>query len=312
MNASLLNERLTKTLARERLRPDLDPRAQQLYDEGASLLDDAWDDEIGLVRAEARYGPYHPSRESVAYAEVLLRRGNPQSTQRAERIIAYIAQMQETRDGDAHRGNFRWYHELPVVTDLNSVEFVLDGLNALLIEHQPALSPQALESILAMISLGLEEIDRLDVHPSYTNIVLSDICNSVLGGQAIGDETYVDRGRRRLDEWFAFMNGSGAPHEFNSPTYTAVDIARMAHLAEHAHDPAIALKARVAEERMWLHAANHYHGQLAQLAGPHCRSYRDGWTGAGGYLKLLLWRVLGDENLRRRTPYWAAEDGDVI
>jgi hypothetical protein len=289
----------------------LDPRAQQLYDEGARLLDELWDDDAGLVRAGERYGPHHSSRESVTYTEVLLRRGGAENTARAERILANVAALQEIREGDAHYGNFRWYAELPVVTDLNAVEFVLDGLNALLIEHKPKLSASALECVRSMITLGLEEIDRLDVHPSYTNIVLSDICNSVLGGQAIGDETYVERGRRRLDEWFAFTNASGAPHEFNSPTYAAVDIARMAHLAEHAQDQAIALKARIAEERLWLHAATHNHPALAQLAGPHCRSYRDGWTGAGGYLKLQLWRVLGDENLRRVTPYWGADIGGV-
>ena len=49
----------------------------------------------------------------------------------------------------------------------------------------------------------------------------------------------------------------------------------------------------------------HYHPNLAQLAGPHCRSYFDGWTGETGYLKLILWRVLGDDNLRRRTPWFS-------
>ena len=249
-------------------------------------------------------GAGHPVRESLAYAEVLLRDKRTESIALAERILQIVASAQETREQDAHYGNFRWHFEDPVVRDLNSVEFVLDALNTLIREHAGSLSEAAQQSIHSMIALGLREIDRLDVHPSYTNIALSDIGNSILGGEAIGDASFVERGRRRLDEWFAYTDHSGAPHEFNSPTYIAVDIGRMAALAERTRDRDIALKARIAEERLWLHAAAHYHPLLAQIAGPHSRSYRDGWTGAGGYLKLMLWRLLGDDNLRRETPYF--------
>jgi hypothetical protein len=129
------------------------------------------------------------------------------------------------------------------------------------------------------------------------------VCNTVLGGEMLGDERYVERGRRRLDEWLAFTVACGAPHAYNSPTYLAVDIARMASLAEHAQDASIALRARMAEEALWLHVAAHWHPGLSQLSGPHARSYFDGWTGTGGYLKLMLWRVLGDEAIRRDSAY---------
>jgi hypothetical protein len=78
----------------------------------------------------------------------------------------------------------------------------------------------------------------------------------------------------------------------------------MAMLVEHTQDASIAAKARLAEELLWRHVAAHYHPGLAQIAGPHARSYRDGWTGAGGYLKLILWRLLGDDRLRAPTPYF--------
>ena len=281
----------------------IEERSQQLYEEGAARLRDAWDEDAGLVRYVTPFGTFHDGRGSLVYADVLLREGATHAAT-AERILRNVAAMQETRPQDAHYGNFRWLWEDAGVTDLNAVEFVLDGLNALLREHPGALSEESAALIHEMITLGLEEIDRLDVHPSYTNIALSDIGNSVLGGEAIGDRAYVERGRRRLDEWFEFTNRSGAPHEYNSPTYLAVDIMRMAALAEWTRDPEVALKARVAEERLWLHVAAHYHPALAQLAGPHSRSYRDGWTGAGGYLKLILWKLLGDDNLRRATPYF--------
>ncbi|MBI5289448.1 MAG: hypothetical protein HY873_10810 [Chloroflexi bacterium] len=279
-------------------------RAEQLYDEGAASLAARWDDDVAMVRYPER-PELHDPRATLAYAGTLLREGGGGNTERASRAIRAVLALQETREQDAHRGNFRWMLEEEGVRDLNGVEFMLDGLNYLIREYAGVIPDDVASEMRAAIALGLAEIDRLDVHPGYTNIALSDICNSVLGGETLGEDEYVDRGASRLDEWFEFTNRSGAPHEFNSPTYLAVDIARMAFLAEQTADPDIALKARVAKERLWLHAATHYHPGLAQLAGPHSRSYFDGWTGAGGYLKLMLWRLLGDEALRRETSYAA-------
>jgi hypothetical protein len=273
-----------------------------LYEEGARLVAERCDDALGMVRHAV--AGYHDPRATLAYARVLLHDGAPESVARAERALRNVLDMQERREQDVHFGNFRWLYEDAGVTDLNAVEFLLDDLVEIAAEYGGGLSPDLGDALRDAIALGLDEIDRLDVHPSYTNIALSDMCNSVLGGEAIGNEGYVERGRRRLDEWFEYTNASGAPHEFNSPTYCGVDILRLAALAARTRDPDIALRARVAEERLWLHVASHYHAQLAQLAGPHSRSYRDGWTGASGYLKLLLWRLLGDDALRRPTPYF--------
>lgn len=270
------------------------------------MLEALWDDAVSMVRYHEdprRHGP----RGTLAYAGVLLRDGSADALERAERAVRAVLAIQERRPWDAHCGNFRWTLEEEVVRDLNAVEFMLDGIVPLLRDHRAQMSGALADEMREAIALGLEEIDRLDVHPSYTNIYLSDVANSVLGGEAVGDAYFVERGVRKLDGWSAFTDASGAPHEFNSPTYLAVDIERMAALAEHALDPDVRLKARIAEERLWLHVAAHWHPELAQLGGPHSRSYYDGWTGAGGYLKLILWKLLGDEKMRRPTPY-AAHD----
>ncbi|HEY8173084.1 MAG TPA: hypothetical protein VIH21_08340, partial [Dehalococcoidia bacterium] len=277
----------------------LDARAAQLFDEGSRILAALWDDDVAMVRTSAAED-FHTPRGTLAYAHVLLRAGD---VPRAERAIRSVLALQETRPQDAHYGNFRWRLEELCVRDLNGVEFMLDDLIELTRDCAASMSAEIIADMRRAIALGLAEIERLDVHLSYTNIVLSDIASSVLGGELLGEAHYAERGARRLGEWLEFTSASGAPHEFNSATYAAVDILRLAALAEHTRDPRIALKARIAEERMWLHVAAHYHPGLSQLAGPHSRAYFDGWSGAGGYLKLVLWRVLGDESLRRETPY---------
>ena len=279
-------------------------RAKQLYNEGSAALAALWDEDAGMCRHDG-HPDYHSPRATLGYAGVLLREPSVANVDRATVAIRTTLALQELREQDAHYGNFKWMLEDECVTDLNGVEFVLDGLNFLIREYAAVIPPDLATEMREAIRVGLIAIDRLDVHPSYTNIALSDICNSILGGETIEDDQYIERGARRLDEWFAFTNLSGAPHEYNSPTYLAVDIARMAFLAEQTADQDIAIKARVAEERLWLHVATHYHPGLAKLAGPHSRSYFDGWTGAGGYLSLLLWRLLGEDALRADTPYAA-------
>ena len=228
---------------------DAADRTRQLFAEGTALLAELWDDAVAMVRY-AENAAFHDPRGTLAYAGVLLREPNAVNVERAERAIRAVLAIQERREQGAHCGNFRWTLEDECVTDLNGVEFMLDSLNFIIREYSAVLTAAMADEIREAIGLGLVEIDRLDVHPSYTNIALSDICNSILGGETTDNDECVERGARRLDEWFDFTNESGAPHEYNSPTYIAVDIARMAYLVEQAEDADIALKARIAEERI--------------------------------------------------------------
>jgi hypothetical protein len=266
-----------------------------------------------MTRITTGFGEYHDPRGSLAYATCLLREGGSDNLAAAEKVIDRVLSMQETRPGNAHFGNFRWYLENEVVDDLNAVEFMLEALAVIMLDYGNHLSAGSQEHIREAMRLGLAEIERLDVHPSYTNIVLLDIHNSILCGQTLGDEHHEERGRRKLDDWIAFTARSGAPHEYNSPTYLGVDLTALASLAEHASDRDVRLKALLMEERLWLHVASRFHRPTCQIAGPHSRAYRSNTVGAGGFLKVVLYKELGYPELRRRSPYypWDREEAHV-
>jgi hypothetical protein len=291
----------------------LDPRSQELYQDGRRQLEADFDPERDMVILRTGMGDYHDPRGSLAYAACLLRDGGQQEVPLAERIIGAVLSMQERRPDNAHFGNFRWFWEDEGVTDLNAVEFMLEALIDVRLRFGQRLSPGLRRRIREAVRLGLGEIERLGVHLSYTNICLLDILNTVLGAQLIGDAHYLERGKQKLDAWIAYTARSGAPHEFNSPTYCAVDINALAALAERASDRGVALKARLMEERLWLHVATHFHRPTCQISGPHCRAYRHDTVGAGGYLKAVLYKELGIPELRRPTPYypWPGEEGHV-
>src|SRR5581483_9125431 len=254
-------------------------RRSQLLAEARAAYDALWDDAPAMMRYSER-PDYHDPRGTLAYARLLLDEGAPGAVERARAALAAVLAMQERTPGHAREGNFRWTLEDEGVTDLNAVEFMLDALIPIARDHAAALGDDLAEAAREAVALGLREIDRLDVHLSYTNIALSDIANSVLGGELLGDRRMVARGARRLREWLARTRATGVPHEYNSPTYLGVDLLRLAALATEARDADTAALAREAEALVWRHVAARYHPGLAQLAGPHSRSYFDGWTGA--------------------------------
>jgi hypothetical protein len=160
------------------------------------------------------------------------------------------------------------------------------------------------------MKLALCEAERLDVHWTYTNIYLLDVLNSIVGGQILGDEHIRRRGERRLGEWARRTKEAGAPHEFNSPTYSAVQINALAAIAQFARDDETRNVALDMEQFVWRHVARYWHAPTMQLGGPHSRAYRRDVTGAPGFLKALLYKLLGDERLLAKTPYYSGPDSE--
>ena len=158
--------------------------------------------------------------------------------------------------------------------------------------------------------LALVEAERLDVHWTYTNIYLLDVQNSILGGQLLGDAVIRDRGGRRLADWAERTKEAGAPHEFNSPTYAAVQINALATIAQFAEDDATRRLALEMEQFVWRHVARYWHAPTMQPGGPHSRAYRRDVAGASGFLKVLVYKLLGDPRLLAQTPYYSGPDSE--
>ncbi len=274
-------------------------------------LERRFDPEVGLVRVDGN-DSLRDLRDSLWYALSLLLRGD--SSDRAEDIIRRVLGTQVSDPNDHYRGNFRWFYEVEPVFDLNAVEFMLERLVHILLRVSDRLSAPSRSLIHDSMRLGFEEVRRLDVHWSYTNIFLLDAHNSILGGQLLGDGALVQRGVDRLQGWFNRTRSQGAPHEFNSPTYSAVQIIALAAIAQFAEDLNVRGLAMEAEQFLWMHVARHFHAPTLQLAGPHSRAYRHDVTGSVGFLKVVLYKVLGDEWLLAPAPYYTGpgREGDII
>lgn len=280
---------------------------QLLYEIGLNDLESRFSPDLNLVR-----DPFLPHRHqphpSLWYANCLLNAGD---TARAEAIIEAALALQELRVGDPHHGNFRWHQEDATVIDLNACQFVLEALSWTPIER---LSFSLKERLRSAELLALAEAERLNVHWTYTNIYLLDVRNRILLGEQLGDENVARTGTKRLIRWAEQTRGVGAPHEFNSPTYAAVQINCLASIAQRSKTPQAFATALEMEELLWRHVAKYWHTPTRQLSGPHSRAYRRDVVGAPGFLKVILYKLLGDDRLLADIPYYSgpAAEGHVI
>jgi hypothetical protein len=233
---------------------------------------------------------------SLWLAHALLRAAGPpgaEDAREAAAIVAAALDSQERHPHHPHRGNFLWLADDAEVVDLNAVQFMLRALLPLVLDHGHRLPAAVLERARDVVRLALEEQERLAVAPPYTNIHLLALFSLLVGGEWLDDAHYAALGRQRWAEWVRFTVGSGAPHEFNSPGYGAIDLSALAALHQYVRDPRVKRQVRLMYERIWLHVALHLHPPTGQQAGPHCRCYWPMMTRARPAILDLLWRETG-------------------
>jgi hypothetical protein len=227
-----------------------------------------------LLYQTTENGIFHESRKGAAFAQRLLANGAPQDIDLAEKVLDVVLGCQELHVDDPHFGNFYWMLEDSVVFDLNAVEFALERLIPMLIENGDRLSPGMHARVLECIRLGLEEIEHLNVLIIYSNITLLDILNTCLGGELLGDVRIARRGYKKLVDWMELTDANGTAYEFNSPTYTWVDVRALQELQRLVRDPDTRTRARAAIASLGLSVALHLHPGTGRWAGPHGRAYQ--------------------------------------
>lgn len=277
--------------------------------------DDLYKRSLAAARAEldrSRHligGPTYRPPQSLPLAQAMLASGSVDDAREAAAIVAAVLDSQELAEGHPYRGNFRWLADDPEVVDLNAVQFVLRGLLPLLVRQGSKLPPALLGRCRGAVRLALIEEERLNVQPTYTNIHLMSLLALVVGGEWLEDERFAGLGRERWARWVAETTDAGAPHEFASPGYGAVDLGALAELADLARDPLVRLQARLMYERVFLHLWLHLHGPSGQFAGPHCRAYWGAMTTGRSELQGLIWLLTGEGEPATSlemalTPHW--------
>lgn len=246
---------------------------------GSLPLPEGFNPATYLLAKTTEYGTFHESRQGARFARQLVANGTPQDLALAEKVLNATLRCQEARDSDPHYGNFLWMAEDEVVFDLNAVEFVLEQLIPMMIQHGGRLSTEMQSRVLESIRLGLAEIRRLDVLVAYSNITILDIVNSCLGGELLQDEMIAQRGYQKLVAWMALTDQYGISFEYNSATYTAVTLRALKELTDMVQDHETRIRARTAAARLGLSVGLHIHQGTGRWSGPHSRAYHPSVVG---------------------------------
>lgn len=240
----------------------------------APLLPPGFNPEPYYLPSATDMGSPTSPRGAAALAEGLVAHGAPENIEIAEQLIDAILAAQETRDGAAHRGNFRWTFREGAIGDLNSVEFTLRHLIPMMIAHADRLKPDTRDRLRNAIRLGLEEIDRMNVDITYTNVAAMGAMNIILGGELLEDADFANRGYARLKQLEHETLSRGTFCEYNTPTYTRVTHEALTRIATYTTNEEAAIRARTLRTRLALTAALHLHPETGRWAGPHGRGHR--------------------------------------
>jgi len=129
---------------------------------------------------------------------------------------------------------------------------------------------------------SLGEAALVELGDGNVNHPLAAVATLILGGERAHREWAVEIGSKRLKAFRKRIGDRQSRHrrqaemsEYNSLTYTALDLWFLALIAEHAQAQEARQLALFLEQRLWVDVAMHFHAPSMQFAGPHSRSYQE-------------------------------------
>jgi len=135
-----------------------------------------------------------------------------------------------------------WHETGGDVGDGNNVEFCVQYGILIKLLFNDRLSPEARASLDDLFAQTLVGIRRQPVRISYTNIYLMRCWNFIALGQAYNNASVVEEGRKAFDIWLKHVANYGN-REYDSPTYSGVDIESLLLMVQFAKDADIHQKA---------------------------------------------------------------------
>ncbi|MDR3708410.1 MAG: hypothetical protein P4L33_08915 [Capsulimonadaceae bacterium] len=204
----------------------------------------------------------------AALAELSLRR----DPKRAEELLKCAFDPQIMDPASPAYGKLPWQIGHPEIKDDNAIEFGTQAIGPILLGYRDKLSPEIMTYLRPHVDAAFVALDRHKVRVSYTNIFLMKLTSLILMGQAAGNETAVDEGRKMLGEWFDYTRTAGI-HEYGSPTYYATSLNSLVLGYKYAPDADTREKYRAALDLFWSDMAANYFAPRGTLSGPHSRDY---------------------------------------
>lgn len=274
---------------KQRIARALERKAKQ-YDESARMLAVRLKS-VGYHTCLPDGTLVHPTRESIGYAELLLRSDLADDHGRAEDILRTVLPLQDREPASPSCGVWPWYLEEPIHQmapfDPNWADFIGASLASILRFSAERLPADLRGDVESALGLAVEHIIRRNVGPGYTNIAIMGAVVTLAAGEWFGREDWLVYGRSRLRRILDYTRRADNLDEYNSPTYTVVAINELERLFALVTDPAARADAEGLHRLAWRIVSEHFHAGTRQWCGPNSRTYSNwlsphhaAWLGA--------------------------------
>jgi len=262
---------------------------QEFYDKKLNTESAKFNPQVGLLEENllnwgggyhSRYlGIVHKTRENTAYATAIIVGKAHELYERAASILEKVVDAQDTREDSKTFGLWSYYFEESVdemrAPDYNWSDFISKDLIGALIFGQDVLNEGLKEKLRnAIRNAAICSIHR-DVAPDYTNIsVMSSFC-IVAAGELLGNQEYVEIGRKRLKRFWEYIEFNGNFSEYNSTNYSVITLEELSRIVVLVKDKETLETAQKLLEVGWKLVAEHYNVSIKQHTPPYYRAYYD-------------------------------------
>lgn len=158
------------------------------------------------------------------------------------------------------------------IGDGNNIEFCMQYGLPIKLLFNDRLSDQARKTLDEIFTLGIQGARNQAVRISYTNIFLMKIWNFVAYGQVYQQPEILEEGRKYFNQWLSHIAQYGN-REYDSPTYSGVDMESLLLIYTFSKDADIKSKAGDALNFFLTDLSAHYNIRAGILAGAHSRDY---------------------------------------
>lgn len=211
----------------------------------------------------------------------------------AWRLLGVVLDNQDTDQGSLTHGNFCWHTNWTTALDPNAVSFIAPCLCYLLKHRGDAMPGDLRRRLQRALALAVDGLNAHRATWEYTNIAVLNMASKLMIGDVLADSRARSLACWDWEEWRNHTARLGAIPEYNSLTYTAVQIHGLAMMLACAKPEKLICEARMAMRHLITAAVLDYHPGACLITGPqsrtstHSRRYRGG-TGMDTVLHFVL------------------------
>ena len=241
-------------------------RAQRLL-----VVDTVMQEQANKLSQQMTHDQSKIATRDLANAALFTLRANG-SSMVAEAYLRRIFALQIMDSASKEFGTIPWDIGDSSVKDANSIEFNMQPMGAIVLGYGDRLSPVFKKEAQPHLLAALAALANHQVKVSYTNIFLMNTMNTIELAEYLGDKDALARGYKQWQAWWEYTQQNGV-HEFDSPTYYAVDLGDLNLGFLYVRDAAIHQQIKLALNMLWRDIASNYLIAGAHLAGAHSRDY---------------------------------------